>query len=75
MPHRCRHANHSWLLAGGTIEWCYWCGAYRHMKQVSVNGVAPYTYWNKPTGADGPSPEPSKVLPRHRGKHGTHLHR
>ena len=52
----CRHSNHSWLIAGGLIEWCYRCGAFRRLRitgdvTLSVDGA-----WAIPTGRDGKNP-------------------
>ncbi len=48
---RCRHERNSWLLAGGHIEWCFACGAWRQMT-VTDRGVYPAEKrgWYKPSG-------------------------
>lgn len=53
---RHRHERNSWLIAGGWIEWCYQCGAWRQMQRMAPNGVSPAGKWQKPTGIDGPNP-------------------
>lgn len=52
----CRHSNHSWLICGGLIEWCYRCGAFRKMKHLHETAVAPDGAWARPTGPDGENP-------------------
>ncbi len=49
------HERNSWII-GGHSEWCYVGGAYRGLRIVSGNHVAPHTTWVKPTGnvADNP---------------------
>ncbi len=39
----CKHRK-SWLLLGGSLEWCHVCGAWRRLRPVSELSVA----------ADGP---------------------
>jgi len=51
----CKH-RHSWILAGGLVEWCYQCGAVRLLRRVDRTISAPATGWNRPTGPDGPNP-------------------
>lgn len=43
---RCRHKK-SWLIAGGLIEWCNDCGAFRNLAPVSlkVNAVKVISSW------------------------------
>ena len=53
-PHR--HERKSWLIAGGWIEWCYVCGAWRMMRQVDSTGVCPDGPWNKPSGDPSVNP-------------------
>ncbi len=54
MKTRCRHERNSWLIAGGHVEWCFVCGAWRYMKKVGPNAVTradpPHDKWNKPSG-------------------------
>lgn len=47
---RCRHERNSWLVAGGSGEWCYVCGAYRGLRKVSLGVSEPRTNWVAPTG-------------------------
>jgi hypothetical protein len=47
---RCRHERNSWLICGAYGEWCFVCGAFRGMKHLDGNGVAPRTTWVRPTG-------------------------
>lgn len=49
------HRQSLWLIAGGTICWCYQCGAWR------IN--APNHIWNRPTGLYGinPAMKPSYI--------------
>ena len=57
MKERCRHERHSWLIADGYYEWCFVCGAFRSMKQVSgENAVTPSSKWCKPTGDKNNNP-------------------
>lgn len=53
----CRHRR-SWLMVGGSIEWCYQCGAIRRMKHVETgeNSVTPASKWSLPTGKNGHNP-------------------
>ena len=44
----CRHSANSWIVAGGSGEWCYVCGAYRGL--AVTPGRWPRTRWVKPTG-------------------------
>ena len=53
---RCRHSNHSWLISGGLIEWCYRCGAFRRMVITNGNTVSPSGAWARPSGPDGENP-------------------
>jgi hypothetical protein len=46
---RCRHDRNSWIVGGGSGEWCYVCGAYRGLKAISANESAPRTKWIIPT--------------------------
>lgn len=42
------HRRSMWALAGGTLLWCYRCGALRHISVPSR--------WIKPTGPNGKNP-------------------
>ena len=55
---RHRHERNSWLIAGGAVEWCYQCGAWRHLSPVNGAGntVMPVTKWQRPSGIGGPNP-------------------
>ena len=55
----CRH-NKTWLIAGGMIEWCYVCGAYRVMKRIGVNQVCPDTKWTRPSNDPNKNPVENK---------------
>lgn len=66
---RCRHEQHSWILAGLLYEWCYQCGALRQLKQVSDNELVATSAWVVPTGPKGANPHPMKPLKRKEKKH------
>jgi hypothetical protein len=51
----CRHRN-SWLIAGGSHEWCYQCGALRQMQETGIAQVTPRSPWVRPTGPTGENP-------------------
>lgn len=53
---RCRHSNHSWLLCGGRIEWCYQCGAFRRTVHVNETTIVPAGAWALPSGPEGKNP-------------------
>lgn len=56
MKERCRHRN-SWLLAGGLIEWCYECGAFRKMRRTNdLTILAVGSCWAYPVGRGNPNP-------------------
>ena len=48
---RCRHRN-SWLISGGSYEWCYSCGAIRTCQESGIAQVTPTSPWCRPTGTD-----------------------
>lgn len=50
-----RHRK-SWLIAGGRLEWCYECGAFRPLHQIPPNSCTPAGPWRVPTGIDGENP-------------------
>lgn len=52
----CRHSDHSWLICGGLIEWCYRCGAFRRMDLVNRTTFAPAGAWALPSGPEGANP-------------------
>jgi hypothetical protein len=52
---RCRHRD-SWLIAGGTYEWCFRCGAFRRMRETGIAQVAAMSPWLRPVGPDAPNP-------------------
>lgn len=52
---RCRHRN-SWLMSGGSWEWCYECGAVRRMFESGPAQVTPLLDWCRPTGPRGENP-------------------
>jgi hypothetical protein len=43
------HRKSTWIIAGGSILWCYQCGAWR-------SNVPGRMKWNKPTGIGGANP-------------------
>jgi hypothetical protein len=63
----CRHRD-SWLICGGTTEWCYRCGSIRRLSQGGnyepVDGTSPppqnavyaVSPWCSPVGSDGQNP-------------------
>jgi len=54
-PHR--HDRSSWLIAGGYVEWCYQCGAWRQLvREHPGNVLRPAGPWNKPSGIGGSNP-------------------
>lgn len=53
---RCYHSRHSWLLMHRLLEWCYWCGAYRHLVHTGPTQVEPSSPWARPTGPEGANP-------------------
>jgi hypothetical protein len=62
---RCRHKE-TWLISGGSYEWCYQCGALRKMMiSYPPNSVTPITQWTRPTGNKGTNPHPMKKLKTH----------
>lgn len=56
MTQRCRHERNSWLIAGGYVEWCYVCGAFRRLKPIEYqHGRIPTKFasdgpWHRPSG-------------------------
>lgn len=63
-----RHERTSWLIAGGYIEWCYVCGAWRHLRKIEniSNGWGPYRSgefkgWRKPSGNPKKNPYVFKI--------------
>lgn len=51
----CRHRK-SWIIGGGRYEWCYECGSFRELEDLSENCSIPFSPWVKPTGAGGENP-------------------
>ena len=51
----CRHRG-SWLLAGGIIEWCYECGAWRKMTERGMAQVDVASPWCYPSGVGSENP-------------------
>lgn len=70
-PTKCKHRR-TWIIGGGSHEWCYECGALRQMARVNPTDaveVTAYSYWVRPTGEGGANPyEKMKPLPRWEGK-------
>lgn len=52
---RCRHRD-TWLVAGGSYEWCYNCGAFRTTRETGPAQVTPSSPWCRPTGPAGENP-------------------
>lgn len=51
MATRHRHEQTMWLICGGSVAWCYQCGAWKYnFKTTEPNR------WQKPTGLGGPNP-------------------
>lgn len=64
---RCRHRNF-WAICGGSLLWCYECGALRRMSPMFPEMVGP---WTKPTGKGGENPwDKFSQVPRSRAKAG-----
>lgn len=55
MKAKCRH-NTTWLMDGGTWEWCYGCGAWRRMRETGIAQCAPMSPWCVPVGVGGENP-------------------
>lgn len=55
---RHRHERSSWLIAGGQIEWCYQCGAWRHLRRdpALANAFVAASLWLRPSGIGGANP-------------------
>ena len=55
---RHRHERTSWVIAGGAVEWCYQCGAWRSLRPVNAAGnvLTAITKWQRPSGIGGPNP-------------------
>lgn len=65
---KCKHRR-TWLIGGGSHEWCYECGALRQMAKVGSNSFTAYSYWVRPVGEGGDNPnEKMRPLPRWEGK-------
>lgn len=54
------HRQSTWLIAGGSIIWCYQCGAWR------MNMAA--GKWHRPTGIGGENPATKKAALSDAGK-------
>jgi hypothetical protein len=52
---RCRHYG-TWLIAAGSYEWCWRCGAFRMMEHIGPASVTPAGAWARPVGPDGENP-------------------
>lgn len=72
----CKHRG-SWIIGGGSYEWCYCCGALRQMKQTGHNSCAPDSPWCKPAGVRCENPwdawQKSSSLYRQRRQHNDKL--
>ena len=55
MSERCRHRD-SWLISGGSHEWCYRCGALRQMRETGIARVHPVSPWVYPVGPKKANP-------------------
>jgi hypothetical protein len=55
---RHRHERSSWLIAGGHIEWCYQCGAWRQLRRdpALANAFVAASPWQRPSGIGGVNP-------------------
>lgn len=57
---RHRHERSSWFIAGGGIEWCYQCGAWRQLRFNADRSVSPIEgdegRWHCPSGIGGANP-------------------
>ena len=50
----CNHV--SWIVGGGSGEWCYVCGAYRGLEAAYGKPLIPRTVWIAPTGSKNTNP-------------------
>lgn len=44
----CKHSK-TWLIAGGRIEWCYQCGAFRTLNELISGGSVVCSAWCSPS--------------------------
>ena len=60
---RHRPERNSWLIAGGAIEWCYQCGAWRSLRPVNdtSNVLTATSKWQRPSGIGGLNPAMKEV--------------
>ena len=47
------HRRSLWIIAGGSVIWCYRCGAWRMNAKQSP--------WHRPTGKSGANPATTKM--------------
>lgn len=52
---RCRH-NGSWIIGGGTYEWCYECGAFRSLVEAGIAQITVTSPWCYPQGIGAENP-------------------
>lgn len=66
---RCRHRS-TWIIAGGSYEWCYACGSLRNMSERGIADCVPTSPWCRPSGSphDNPFSEWNKRRNRYRMK-------
>jgi len=55
MSEKCRH-NGSWLIAGGSYEWCYECGAIRTTRETAIAECVVDSPWLRPVGVGAENP-------------------
>lgn len=58
---RCRHEQHSWIIASGLVQWCFVCGAFRRMRIVGPSEIANNGPWHRPSGDKNVNPWDSKA--------------
>lgn len=51
----CRHRG-TWLICGGSVEWCYECGAWRQTKELGIASVVADSPWCYPVGVGAENP-------------------
>ena len=63
---RHRHERSSWFIAGGGIEWCYQCGAWRYLNRNADHSRNPNASdvgkWQRPSGIGGENPAMRSAL-------------
>jgi hypothetical protein len=51
------HRRSLWIVGGGTILWCYQCGAFKPNHKDAKRG------WTKPVGIGGKNPALKELAP------------